>query len=252
MSKFIKTESQSVKKQKKKVSAEMTMHLSDVEVKTKIDESIKKSEQILTKTKHDYYAGKVSIEGALERFRQEKLQSRISDVACPLFEEPRLKEEAAMTNEEEPEHFKVDENGWTQVRGVMDSGASKSVCQPHMAPHYSLQESVGSKSGRAFKCAGKTSIPNLGQKHFDIMSLDESVGKARYQVADISRPLNSVSEICDGGGRHGPQVTFGRTGGVIYNLDTGKETYFEREEGIYILELWIPPQNSEYFRRPGQ
>ena len=67
-------------------------------------------------------------------------------------------------------------------------------------------------------------------------------------MADISRPLNSVSEICDGGGRHGSQVVFGRTGGIIYNLDTGKETYFDREEGIYILEFWVPPEGNQIFQ----
>ena len=200
--------------------------------------------------KEKIVVGKTSIEEALAEFRTKRTDLCKSDTVCPLFMEPRI--DQALSNEEEPEHFKVDEQGWTRVRGVMDSGASKSVAQPNMCPQYKLQESVGSKSGRGFKCAGKTSIPNLGQKHLPIVNRDWAEGTARYQVADISRPLNSVSEICDGGGRHGSQVVFGRTGGIIYNLDTGKETYFDREEGIYILEFWVPPEGNQIFQGQGR
>ena len=200
--------------------------------------------------KEKIVVGKTSIEEALAEFRTKRTDLCKSDTVCPLFMEPRI--DQALSNEEEPEHFKVDEQGWTRVRGVMDSGASKSVAQPNMCPQYKLQESVGSKSGRGFKCAGKTSIPSLGQKHLPIVNRDWAEGTARYQVADISRPLNSVSEICDGGGRHGSQVVFGRTGGIIYNLDTGKETYFDREEGIYILEFWVPPECNQVFQGQGR
>ena len=66
----------------------------------------------------------------------------------------------------------------------------------------------------------------------------------KYNIADVSRPLNSISEICDGGN----QVVFGRGGGIIYNLETGRETYFNREGGIYILDFHVAPVNMDFQR----
>ena len=57
----------------------------------------------------------------------------------------------------------------------------------------------------------------------------------KYQIADVSRALNAVTEICDAS-RH---VIFGKKGGVIINLERGRETPFEREGTIYVLSTWI-------------
>ena len=38
---------------------------------------------------------------------------------------------------------------------------------------------------------------------------DGRSSKVKYNIADVSRPLNSISEICDGGN----QVIVGRGGG---------------------------------------
>ena len=60
-----------------------------------------------------------------------------------------------------------------------------------------------------------------------------------FQIADVSRPLVSVSAICEMGNR----VVFGKTGGVVLNLATGRETPFHRKNGIYVLGMWL--KNSE-------
>ena len=52
-----------------------------------------------------------------------------------------------------------------------------------------------------------------------------------FQLADVSRPLLSVSSICDRGNR----VVFGRGGGVVGNIETGQEIPFERRGGLYHL-----------------
>ena len=43
---------------------------------------------------------------------------------------------------------------------------------------------------------------------------------ATFQVADVSRPLMSVSKVCGMGNR----VVFGAGGGYILNLETGAAT----------------------------
>ena len=77
----------------------------------------------------------------------------------------------------------------------------------------------------------------------------------KYQVADVNRPLNSISEICDAG-QDGQVVIFGRAGGAVLNLTTGEQTPFRRKEGIYVLDAWVKPRtvaaSTSGFPRQGQ
>ena len=59
-----------------------------------------------------------------------------------------------------------------------------------------------------------------------------------WQTVDIMRPLSSVQQICLQGNR----VTFGAHGGVIKNIESGKETSFGVEDNVYVLDLWLPPR----------
>ena len=149
--------------------------------------------------------------------------------------------------------YKTVQDGWVKVRGVMDSGASEGVAPPTICPHYEIKPSPGSIVGQNYVSASDDLIPNLGEQILDVETTDGRSGKVKYQVADVSRPLNSVSEICDAGGVYGQHVIFGRNGGAIINLEIGRQTPFTREDGIYILELWVKPNNMEMagFARQG-
>ena len=59
-----------------------------------------------------------------------------------------------------------------------------------------------------------------------------------WQTVDITRPLSSVRQICLQGNR----VTVGAHGGVIKNIESGKETNFGVEDNVYVLDLWLPPR----------
>ena len=85
----------------------------------------------------------------------------------------------------------------------------------------------------------------------NVITEDGSEGVVKYQMAEVSRPLNAVSDICDAGNR----VIFGRNGGVILNLSTGKKTYFHREDGIYVVLCWVKPysegsNDKDFHRQP--
>ena len=152
---------------------------------------------------------------------------------------PVIKELNPVINE------KNEMNGWTCIQGVMDSGASESVAPPSMCPDVAVTPSAGSKAGQNYISASDDLLPNLGEQHIDIVTEDGRDGRIRYQIADVTRPLNSVSEICDAGGEMGQQVTFGRHGGQILNLETGMITNFKRDDGIYVLEMWVRPKSDD-------
>ena len=139
---------------------------------------------------------------------------------------------------------KSNTGGWTCIKGVMDSGASESVAPPTMCPEFEVTPSAGSKAGQNYISASDDLIPNIGEQVLDVVTDSGRDSRIRYQIADVTRPLNSVSEICDAGGDYGQQVTFGRHGGSILNIETGVVTEFQRADDIYVLNMWVKQKTS--------
>ena len=165
-------------------------------------------------------------------------------IVCPLFKVP-----LAIAKELNPMiATKADAQGWIQIKGVMDSGASESVAPPTMCPHYDVVPSEGSMCGQEYMSASNDTIRNLGEQVLDVVSNEGVESKVKYQIADVSRPLNSITEICDAGGQQGQVVIFGRNGGAVVNLETGNQTPFQREDGVYVMSTWVKPKG---FPRQG-
>ena len=55
------------------------------------------------------------------------------------------------------------------------------------------------------------------------------------QMVDVTRPLNSISRICD----KQNFVVLHREGGWVENEWTGQRTHFNREGGSYTMSAWI-------------
>ena len=105
---------------------------------------------------------------------------------------------------------------------MLDSGAADSVCPKDMAPHFQVVDSEASKAGVYYTSADGGKISNLGQTTVPIALENGVRTSATFQVADVSRPLMSVSKVCDMGNR----VLFGKGGGYIMNLETGRANPF--------------------------
>ena len=123
-----------------------------------------------------------------------------------------------------------------------------------VCPQYPVQPSAGSRNWQKYVSASGDVIANLGEQLWDVETDDGMSTQIRYQSAEVSRPLNAVSEICDAGGADGQYVVFSKHGGMIMNLETGRRTPFERVEGIYELGIWVktPGGESSVFPRPGK
>ena len=138
---------------------------------------------------------------------------------------------------------------WIKVESVVDSGAAAPVAPPTMAPHVQIVPSEGSKRGQKWTSASKHKIPNLGQQQIHACTESGSPTDVMFQIAEVGKPLVSVSAICEKGNR----VIFGRAGGVVQNNKTGAETPFYRKNGIYVLSLWLmdePHTEGSPFGRP--
>ena len=139
-------------------------------------------------------------------------------------------------------------DGYTRVRSVFDTGATKSVTPSDAFPEYPTQSSAGSREGRGFTTANNEMVANKGEQYLPAYTTDGARTVLHNQLADVSIPLSSVGEYCDAGN----WVAFGKYGGIIQDLNTGHVTNFPREEGIYVLEHMIPPPSKvQGFPRPG-
>ena len=132
---------------------------------------------------------------------------------------------------------------WVKVDSVVDSGASTPVAPPSMAPNCTIRPSEGSRRGQKFTSASKHKLKNLGEQRLDACTEDGHETEVLFQIADVSRPLVSVSGICERGNR----VIFGRAGGVVQCLRSGRETPFYKRNGIYVLSMWLKDGDSSGF-----
>ena len=136
----------------------------------------------------------------------------------------------------------------------MHSGAEESVAHPSMCPQYLVVPSIEARSGLCCTSASGGEIPNLGEQTLPVVTSEGYEFDSNYQSADVSRPLNSISQICDGGGKDGQLVLFSKWGGTILNLESWRKTQFDRSGGIYTLGMWAKPPGSTApsFPGPGQ
>ena len=104
---------------------------------------------------------------------------------------------------------------WIKVDSVMDSGASNPVAPPTMAPNCTIRPSEGSRRGQKFTSASKHKLKNLGEQHLEACTEEGIETEVLFQIADVSRPLVSVSQICERGtgSSLGVLVVLSRTSG---------------------------------------
>ena len=67
----------------------------------------------------------------------------------------------------------------------------------------------------------------------------------RMQVVEVSRPLASVKRICEAG----RTVVFDEGGSYMYNKITHEVNFFREDGGNYMLDVWIPSNEGQDFRR---
>ena len=127
----------------------------------------------------------------------------------------------------------------------MDSGASAPVAPPQMMPSVQIEPSEGSRRGQYYSSASNHKLKNLGQQKIRACTDAGDETEVLFQIADVSKPLVSVSAICERGNR----VIFRQNGGLVQNLRTGGVIPFERRNGIYVLSLWMEEGSDQGFTR---
>ena len=136
---------------------------------------------------------------------------------------------------------------------ALDSGAGDHVTAETEAPAYTVEESPGSRVGQHFLGAGGHRMPNKGQMKLDLRADNGKRGrdiKAIFQVAKVTRPLMSVSKICDAG----LAVKFTKDLALVVDAKDKEVCRFQRRGGLYVASMKMRNPNfkpEQRFARPG-
>ena len=136
---------------------------------------------------------------------------------------------------------------------ALDSGAGEHVADETSAPAYAVEESEGSKVGQNFVTAGGGRLRNRGQLKLNLRADNGRKGRdvrLTFQVANVTRPLLSVSKICDAGF----VVKFTSEMAIVEDKKGKEVCRFIRRKGLYIASMKL--RNPKFraketdFRRP--
>ena len=111
----------------------------------------------------------------------------------------------------------------------------------------------GSRNGRGFRVADGEVIPNKGEATLQ-SEVDGPEGQrhaitSTFQVAKVSKPLRSVSMICDAGF----DVLFTKTEASVRVPSTGKVVCtYERSGGLYKGDMRLRKPLHQGSARPGR
>ena len=83
----------------------------------------------------------------------------------------------------------VSASGWRRLNAIMDSGSADCMAQESVAKNIPLGETEASRQGQTYHTADGGVIKNKGE-------MTVTMYRARYQITDVTRPLNSISRVC--------------------------------------------------------
>jgi len=145
----------------------------------------------------------------------------------------------------------IDVEEYIIVEIVLDSGAGEHVADRIDAPGYTVTESDGSKRGQNFLAAGGHKMPNQGEMNLRLKvpnggRAEEEISSI-FQVAAVTRPLWSVSKICD----KGHWVKFTQKDATVYTAADVPVCTFERRGGLYVGKVKLRNPRHPGFTRPA-
>ena len=123
------------------------------------------------------------------------------------------------------------DDGWECLESMVDSGAARSVCPVSLRGENGL---LPCKNGpEYFRTATGDKVVNRGLRRVQGCATEGTDLTLMYNVADVSAPLDSVSQICD----KGNVAVFTATGGYI--CGPHGRLSFKRKNDTYVRQTWV-------------
>ena len=137
---------------------------------------------------------------------------------------------------------KTEYSKYRKIKVLVDSGAAENVIPPDLPPDYQVVEGEGKKQNVKYITADGNELSNLGEMDVPFRTREGYKCGIKFQICDVHRPLLSLTALTARGNR----VNFHENGGSIKSQDGKQTIHFTRENGVYILTLYVPP-----FQGPG-
>jgi len=160
-----------------------------------------------------------------------------------------------LTSEEDPAVMAMEDFVETDILLTLDSGCCDHIVDMADAPGYAcvLHPSAGSQRGQKFVVGNGERVSNRGQIKLRMKSKGEDgfLMNSVFQVAEITRPLMSVSRICD----QDMVCIFEKDHARVLDPDGNVVARFERDGGLYTCTMKLrrpEARNSESFPRPDR
>ena len=131
---------------------------------------------------------------------------------------------------------------YRKIKVLVDSGAAESVLPPDLLPDYVVKEGAATRNKIRYTTADGGELANLGEVDIPFRTKEGFKCGVKFQVCDVMRPLLAVSDLT----AHGNDVDFNDSGGSITSQDGKQKIRFTKQDGVYILEMYVPP-----FQRQG-
>ena len=141
-------------------------------------------------------------------------------------------------------------DGWTCLSMAVDSGACDNVVSPKDLPNYQnhIRETAESLKGEGFVSATGEDIPNFGEIILPVITRERQLKSITFQAAGVAKPLLSAEKL----NKSGQLVIFDGDQSCIINKSTYEVMALRREEGNFMLDVWIPPAHvAEQMGFPG-
>ena len=135
----------------------------------------------------------------------------------------------------------VSQEEWTCIDVIVDSGACETVMPRSMCSHIAIRPSAQSAAGVEYEVASGLCIPNLGERHCEVYTDGGAAAMLmHFQVADVHKPLLSLSKAADMG--FSSHLT--SDGGYLEDSSTGERIQIQRRGNLYMIALWVRGANT--------
>ena len=145
------------------------------------------------------------------------------------------------TDEDDSEVLNIGDWEDVDVEVTLDSGCCKHVLPSDAIPGYVIEDSPGSRRGANFIVGNGELVPNEGQAHLNLAADSgngsEQLVRSTFQVADLTRPLMSVSQIC----AQGHKCVFEGEQAMVIGQDGETICRFRKENGLYVATMKLKP-----------
>ena len=120
---------------------------------------------------------------------------------------------------------------WTQIDVSVDSGACVSVMPIGICEGIDVMEKELSRNSAGYEVANGATIPNPGGRRCEVMTIGSLQAKRiTFQVADVHKPLLSISGCAD----MGFDCFLNQNGGQLRDRVTGELIPLERHGSLDI------------------